>query len=169
LKNLRVRTHSIVKSFIWITIVLLVTYRSAIGSERPTGEMVKLSYLLGQWTCKEYLRDTNAIPSVITFEISGPNAIHEHWVSAFEHAESDSYFGYSTTAHVYYVTRADSGEAAIGSSADGITYSEAIQGIGGPPLVSTFTFQSPSSDTLKIHSETTINGMETDGWADCSR
>lgn len=166
--SLRAVIVGIIGSAIWIAIVLLATHRNAVGADRLTGEMGKLSYLLGKWTCKEYLRDTNAIPSVMTFEISGHNTIHEHWESTLEDAQSDSYFGYSATAHVFYVARASGGGVWFGTSLDGMRYSEASQGLGLPEI-STFAFENPSPDTLKIHSQTFISGMETDGGGDCSR
>lgn len=168
LMRLKGRGYPIVRSFIWIAIISLAAHRNAIASDKLTGEMAKLNYLLGKWTCKGYLRDTTAVPSVTTFEISGHNTIHEHWVSTFEGADQDSYFGYNAIEHVYYVARANNGSAAFGTSADGMRYSETTHGIGVPTM-HTFTIESPSSDALKIHSQTIVNGMETDGWEDCSR
>jgi hypothetical protein len=165
--NLKITTYSIGKSFIWIAIVLLATYQGEVGADQLTGKMVKLSYLLGKWTCENYLRDTNALRGVTTFKVSAPNTIHEH--AETQHVESDSYFGYNPTAGVYYVTGSDSEGTTFGSSEDGTTYSETMQGVGVPPYMTTVTLQSVSSDTLRIHGQTIINGMTTDGFTDCHR
>jgi hypothetical protein len=157
------------KSFIAIAIVVLATCQGAAASNELTGEMAKLSYLLGTWTCNNYLRSSAGIPSVVTYEVGPRNTIHEHWASQRYGLEGDSYYKYSSTTHEYYETSADSGGSNdFGSSSDGVTYSVTSQGPNGSEK-SSFVIRTLSADSLGIRSQTIYNGNRIDGNADCSR
>jgi hypothetical protein len=157
------------KSLISIAIVVFVICRGASASDELTGEMAKLSYLLGKWTCTDNLRDSMPIPAVATYEVGPRNTIHGHWAYAFEDVEADSYYGYNFTAHEYYKTTAGSGgSSAFASSSDGVTYSGTSRGPNGSEK-STVAIRAPSADSLEVRSQTIYNGNVLEGFEDCSR
>jgi hypothetical protein len=144
--------------------------RGGSAAGRPAGELyggiAKLGYLLGTWNCKD--ARSGQLGMVMTFTASEDNTIHEHDLGG--DSEADEYFGYSPTAHSYYVALADTGGSyGYGVSTDGVSFSETVRAGLAINYKTTFSFQRLSSDTVGVHAETIVNGMKAGGESICSR
>lgn len=148
--------------------IAVITDRPGLAapSKELTGGMMKLSYLLGSWSCRD--SKSGQPLYVTTFLPTFENTIHEHSISSSD--ETDEYFGWSPTAHYYYVAMVDSGGSyAYGVSTDGINFSQTIRNGFAIKYKTDFSFQPLSYDTWSVHSEATINGMKVPGDSICSR
>jgi hypothetical protein len=130
-----------------------------------SGEIAKLGYLIGKWTCEQAGGERT---STTTFEIAVGNTIHEHDIRPHRN-ESDEYFGYDAAAHYYYMTMANgAGTYGYAYSSDGVHFSYTIRSGLDTTDESTLSLQRPSPDTLAFHGEAVVNGAKTAGDSTCS-
>jgi hypothetical protein len=105
---------------------------------------------------------------IMTFTAAEDNTIHEHDLGG--DSEADEYFGYSPTAHYYYVAMADTGGSyGYGVSTGGVSFSETVRAGLAINYKTTFSFQRLPSNTVGVHAETIVNGMKAGGESICSR
>ncbi len=136
-------------------------------ADELTSGMAKLSYLMGEWTCKT---SGSAGPNgvVITFTPSAENRLHEH-VKA-EQYESDAYFGYSPTLNSYYMVYAESGGFyGFIMSTDGHHFSGTARAGGARTMNEVMAFNTISPNQLSISRKDVDDNIPVNGEAICTR
>lgn len=124
---------------------------------QSTDGIATISYLLGApWSCSP--TKLGQINGRVSFDVAAQNTLHEHDVSRDE--ESDSYFGYSPTAHYYYMTTTDNGGFyGYLTSLDGVTFTGTIRAGGARVFKETLSFLKTSDTSIEIE-QTLIDGEQ---------
>lgn len=121
-----------------------------------TGKMIAFNYLIGgSWNCSIQMPAMDGRPAhtnhaTVTFDVVPGNVFHAH-ESAADDYSGDSYYGFSWSSSLYWITTADNtGAYRYATSTDGETYTRILS--SSPSNVkATHTYTKVNSNEVTVH------------------